>query len=119
VVVDFIREHANHQEPGGLRWGVESICSALIEHCLPIASSTYYEWTDRLPTGRQRRDAALPVEIRRVFMTQPIVLGEPTIIRDYASVMKQMEAAHRKSHVRGWPDSNSHAHRHAAGGISV
>jgi transposase len=36
---DFIREHANHQEPGGLRWGVEPICTVLTEHGLPIAPS--------------------------------------------------------------------------------
>src|SRR5665811_1844715 len=39
---DFIREHANHREPGGLRWGVEPICTVLTEHGLPIAPSTYY-----------------------------------------------------------------------------
>ena len=72
---DFIREHANHQEPGGLRWGVEPICTVLTEHGLPIAPSTYYEWTDRLPTGRQRRDAALLVEIRRVFTANKSVYG--------------------------------------------
>jgi HTH-like domain len=75
VIVDFIREHANHQEPGGLRWGVEPICTVLTEHGLPIAPSTYYEWTDRLPTGRQRRDAALLVEIRRVFTANKSVYG--------------------------------------------
>lgn len=66
MIVDFIREHATHQEPGGLRWGVEPICAVLSEHGVPIAPSTYYEWTDKLPTQRQLRDQALLVEIGRV-----------------------------------------------------
>ncbi len=28
--MDFVREHANHQEAGGLRWGVEPICAVLL-----------------------------------------------------------------------------------------
>jgi len=73
--VDFIREHATHREPGGLRWGVEPICAVLSEHGVPIAPSTYYEWTDKLPTRRQRRDEALLVEIRRVFTKNRSVYG--------------------------------------------
>ena len=75
MIVDFIREHANHQEPGGLRWGVQPICAVLTEHGVQIAPSTYYEWSDKLPTSRARRDAALLVEIRRVFTANKSVYG--------------------------------------------
>ena len=75
MIVDFIREHANHREPGGLRWGVQPICAVLSEHGVQIAPSTYYEWSDKLPTQRQRRDEALLVEIRRVFTTNRSVYG--------------------------------------------
>ena len=75
MIVDFIREHANHQEPGGLRWGVEPICTVLTEHGVQIAPSTYYEWSDKLPTQRQRLAEALLVEIRRVFTANRSVYG--------------------------------------------
>jgi len=75
VIVDFIREHANHPEPDGLRWGVQPICAVLTEHGVQIAPSTYYEWSDKLPTSRARRDAALLVEIRRVFTANRSVYG--------------------------------------------
>jgi putative transposase len=67
VIVDFIREHADHREPGGLRWGVAPICAVLTEHGCRIAPSTFYEWKDKLPTRRQSRDAALLAEVRRVY----------------------------------------------------
>ena len=66
MIVDFIREHADHQEEGGLRWGVEPICAVLTEHGVKIAPSTYYEWRDKLPSRRQERDAVLLEHIRRV-----------------------------------------------------
>ena len=67
MIVDFIREHADHQPAaGGLRWGVEPICAVLSEHGVKIAPSTYYEWKDRLPTARQERDQVLLDHIRRV-----------------------------------------------------
>ena len=48
VIVDFIREHADHREPGGLRWGVEPICAVLTEHGLQVAPSTSTTtWTRR------------------------------------------------------------------------
>jgi putative transposase len=34
--VDFVRDHADYCEPGGLRWGVEPIRAALSEHGLKI-----------------------------------------------------------------------------------
>ena len=67
MIVDFIREHADHQPTaGGLRWGVEPICAVLSEHGVKIAPSTYYEWRDKLPTKREERDAVLLGHIRRV-----------------------------------------------------
>lgn len=67
MIVDFIREHADHQPAaGGLRWGVEPICAVLSEHGVKIAPSTYYEWRDKLPSRRQERDAVLLDHIRRV-----------------------------------------------------
>ena len=67
MIVDFIREHADHQPAaGGLRWGVEPICAVLSEHGVKIAPSTYYEWRDKLPSRRDQRDEALLEHIRRV-----------------------------------------------------
>jgi len=66
VIVDFIHEHADHREPGGLRWGVEPICAVLTEHGLRIAPSRYYERVGKSPTGRQRRDQMLLGHTRRV-----------------------------------------------------
>jgi putative transposase len=59
VIVDFIREHADHRTDGGLRWGVEPICRVLTEHGLQVAPSTYYEHAGRTPTARERRDEQL------------------------------------------------------------
>lgn len=64
--MEFIREHADHREGGGLRWGVEPICAVLSEHGLKIAPSTYYEHVGRSATTRERRDALLSIQIRRV-----------------------------------------------------
>ena len=64
--MEFIREHADHRQDGGLRWGVEPICAVLSEHGLKIAPSTYYEHVGRSATTRERRDALLSVQIRRV-----------------------------------------------------
>ncbi len=65
-IVDFIREHADHREPGGLRWGVEPSCAVPTEHGLPVAPSTYYEHVRKTPTARQERDLFLLEEIHRV-----------------------------------------------------
>lgn len=75
MIVDFIREHADHRESDGLRWGVEPICAVLSEHGVEIAPSTYYEWRDKLPTHRQQRDDVLLAEIRRVHATNYGVYG--------------------------------------------
>jgi len=66
LIVDSVRELAGHRDLGGLRWGVEPICAVLTQHGLPIAPSTYYEHVGKGPTGRDRRDAMLINEIRRV-----------------------------------------------------
>ena len=67
MIVDFIREHADHRPAdGGLRWGVEPICAVLREHGVNIAPSTYYEWRDKLPSKRAQRDAVLLDHIHRI-----------------------------------------------------
>ena len=73
--MDFIRGHRDHREDGGLRWGVEPICAVLSQHGLPIAPSTYYEHVAKQPTGRDRRDAALINQIRRVHADNYGVYG--------------------------------------------
>jgi len=73
--VEFIRAHADHREPGGLRWGVEPICTVLTEHGLPIAPSTYYEHVNREPSARERSDALLLNEIRRIHRDNYSVYG--------------------------------------------
>jgi len=75
---DFIRMHRDHREDGGLRWGVEPICAVLSQHGLPIAPSaidTYYERVAKQPTDRDRRDAALINQIRRVHADNYGVYG--------------------------------------------
>ncbi len=67
--MDFVREHADRRESsdhGGLRWGVEPICTVLTEHGLPVAPSTYYEHVAKAPAGHDYRDAMLINEVRRV-----------------------------------------------------
>jgi len=66
LIVDFVRVHAGLREAGGMRWGVEPICTVLTEHGLPIAPSTYYELVNKPATARDWRDALLVNEIRRV-----------------------------------------------------
>ena len=75
MIVAFIRDHQGHREPGGLRWGVESICRVLSEHGVLIAPSTYYEHVAKTPTVRQRRDAELASEIARVHSANFGVYG--------------------------------------------
>lgn len=73
--MEFVRVHAGHQDIGGLRWGVEPICAVLTEHGLPVAPSTYYEHLNRAASDRDRRDAVLVNEIRRVYNTNYGVYG--------------------------------------------
>jgi putative transposase len=72
----FIAAHAD-QEVGGLRWGVEPICTVLSEHGCPIAPSTYYAALrrSRTPSVRQRREEVLKIEIRRVHQANFGVYG--------------------------------------------
>ena len=73
--MDFIREHADHQEDGGLRWGVQPICTVLSEHGVKIAPSTYYEWKDKLPGRRDERDQVLLDHLRGVHAANFGVYG--------------------------------------------
>ena len=75
MIVDFVRDHAGHREPGGLRWGVEPICAVLTEHGLKIAPSTYYEHVNKMPTVREIRDEYLLGQIRRVHADNYAVYG--------------------------------------------
>ena len=75
MIVDFIRDHAGHREPGGLRWGVEPICAVLTQHGLKVAPSTYYEHVGKTPTARQQRDEYLLGHIRRVHSANYGVYG--------------------------------------------
>ena len=81
MIVDFIRDHAGHREPAGLRWGVEPICAVLTEHGLPVAPSTYYEHVARTPTAREDRDTCLLKEIRRVHAgNYGVTMGTATLL---------------------------------------
>jgi transposase-like protein len=78
LIVEFIREHADRREErdnGGLRWGVEPICTVLSEHGLPVAPSTYNAHVNRAATPREYRDALLLNEIRRVNASNYGVYG--------------------------------------------
>ena len=75
MIVAFIRDHQGHRVDGGLRWGVESICTVLTEHGCPIAPSTYYEQVVKSPTARQQRDEQLAVQISRVHRGNFSVYG--------------------------------------------
>jgi putative transposase len=75
VIVDFIREHADHRVDGGLRWRVEPICRVLTEHGLQVAPSTYYTDVGKAPTARKQRDEYLLGQIRRVHAANYSVRG--------------------------------------------
>jgi len=74
--VSFIGEHkARRVRPGGLRWGVEPICAVLSEHGCPIAPSTYYDASGRLPSARSLRDEQLKAAITAVHEANYGVYG--------------------------------------------
>ncbi len=73
--MEFIRDHADHRVDGGLRWGVEPICTVLSEHGLPIAPSTYYEHLTKAPSAREQRDEVLKADIVRVHKANYGVYG--------------------------------------------
>jgi putative transposase len=74
--VRFIAEHADRTD-GGLRWGVEPICTVLSEHGCPIAPSTYYDarTSAAQPSARALRDEQLKTEIARVHAENYGVYG--------------------------------------------
>jgi putative transposase len=72
--VRFIDEH-RASDHGGLRWGVESICTVLTEHGCPIVPSTYYDARTRAPSRRQLRDEELKALIARVHADNYGVYG--------------------------------------------
>lgn len=71
-MIAFIGEHKD-STAGGLRWGVEPMCAVLTEHGIDISPSTYYEWVDRAPTTRQRRDEDLVAVMVSERTTKPLV----------------------------------------------
>jgi putative transposase len=74
--VRFIDEHkARRVEPGGLRWGVEPICTVLSQHGCPIAPSTCYDAKARAPSARARRDEQLRAAIIAVHQDNYGVYG--------------------------------------------
>ncbi len=75
MIVDFVREHADHRDGDGLRWGVEPICTVLTENGLPVAPSRYYEYLKSAQSTRAQRDAVLVEEIRRVHASNYGVYG--------------------------------------------
>jgi transposase-like protein len=75
LVVEFIRTHRGHRDRGGLRWGVEPMCSALTAYGLPIAPATYYEHVARQPTRRESRDARLKGLIAEVYAAHDGAVG--------------------------------------------
>ena len=118
VIVDFIREHADHREPGGLRWGVEPICAVLTEHGLTVAPSTYYEHVGKAPTARQQREEFLLEQIRRVHAANYGVYGARKVWlalnREGVPVARcTMGAAHEGARPgwRGPREGQAHHHR--------
>lgn len=73
----FIEAYADHRVDGGLRWGVEPICTVLSEHGWPIAPSTYYGARARAerPCSRVLRDAQLKEHVARVWKANFEVYG--------------------------------------------
>lgn len=71
----YIDEHVGSREDGGLRWGVESICTELTKLGCKIAPATYYEHTGRRPTAREIRDEELKPMIAKVHESNYGVYG--------------------------------------------
>jgi putative transposase len=68
MVISFIDDHKD-------RFGVEPICRVLSGHGCQIAPSTYYAAKARPASARAIRDAALLVEINRVFHDRELGRG--------------------------------------------
>jgi hypothetical protein len=58
------------RDSGGLRWGVEPICSVL-----EIAPSTYYDAKHRPPSARAVRDAELGPQLKALWERNYSVYG--------------------------------------------
>lgn len=58
-----------------MRWGVQSICAALIELGVQIAPSTFYDQVNREPSRREVRDEELKEHIRRIHAANYRVYG--------------------------------------------
>ena len=71
----FIDEHKERRVDGGLRWGVEPICTVLTEHQLKIAPATYYAARTRPASARAARDSELKPIIERVHADNYGVYG--------------------------------------------
>ena len=72
TVIAFIGEHKD-STVGGLRWGVEPMCTVLTEHGIEISPSTYYEWAAKTPTARQVRDEEVVAVMVKERTTKPLV----------------------------------------------
>lgn len=68
MVVQFVDDHRH-------RFGVEPICRVLTQHGCHIAPSTYYAAKTRPPSARAVRDAALMVQVHRVFTNRELGRG--------------------------------------------
>jgi putative transposase len=72
--VAFIDQH-KHRTDGGLRWGVEPICTVLTQHEVPIAPSTYYDARKRRPSARLLSDERWKPIVLATWTRQRRVLG--------------------------------------------
>ena len=68
----FIDEHRD-------RFGVEPICDLLRQHQVGIAPSTYYGFKKRPPSPRAISDAAMKIEIQRVYDANMVCYGADKI----------------------------------------
>ena len=69
MIVAFIDEHRDH-ETGGVRWGVEPICTAL-----QVAPSTYYAARRRAPSVRAVRDQVMMQVLMALWIANRKVYG--------------------------------------------
>ena len=70
----FIDENAARTD-GGLRWGVEPICTVLSEHGLRIAPATYYAAKTRPASPRRLRDEQLKGQLAELHAANYGVYG--------------------------------------------
>ena len=70
----FIEQHKDRRD-GGLRWGVESICTVLSQHDVKIAPSTYYDARGRGPSPRELSDERWKPIVLATWQAQRKILG--------------------------------------------